>query len=118
MRGVLPGNLTGSNPYTVTSVATYSTSLPAPASIPLNIQSINNSIVLVWSNPAFRLLASPAAHGVYTNVPGATSRTQTYFPRRNSFSGFGQIEGVSNAAATFSNRWYATITFYNRSNSL
>jgi uncharacterized repeat protein (TIGR03803 family) len=45
----------------------------APAPIPLQIVRGNKGVILSWSNPAFSLQASPAASGVYTNVPGATS---------------------------------------------
>lgn len=43
------------------------------APIPLNIQQLNGTVVLSWSSAAFSLQAAPAADGVYTNVPGATS---------------------------------------------
>jgi len=40
---------------------------------PLSIQRANNSLVLSWPNPTFRLQSGPAVTGTFTNVPGATS---------------------------------------------
>jgi hypothetical protein len=44
-------------------------------SIPLNIQSISNSVVLSWNDPAsvFTLQAAPTVSGVFTNVPSVSS---------------------------------------------
>jgi hypothetical protein len=42
-------------------------------SIPLTIQSLGNSVVLSWADPAFALQAAPTLTGIYTNIPGATS---------------------------------------------
>ena len=47
--------------------------VPVLPAISLNIELINNSAVLSWSNPSFNLQTAPTAAGVYTNVPGATS---------------------------------------------
>jgi uncharacterized repeat protein (TIGR03803 family) len=44
-----------------------------PASIPLNIQPINNAVVLSWTSSSFSLQAAAAVTGVYTNIPGATT---------------------------------------------
>jgi hypothetical protein len=44
-----------------------------PLGIPLNLQLINGTVVLSWSNPTFRLQAAPTVTGVYSNVAGATS---------------------------------------------
>ncbi len=41
--------------------------------IPLRIQSLNNTVVLTWGNPAFSLLAATNANGVYSVLPGAAS---------------------------------------------
>jgi uncharacterized repeat protein (TIGR03803 family) len=45
----------------------------SPATIPLNIQSIGNAVVLSWSDPTFSLQAAPGVTGAYTNVSDATS---------------------------------------------
>ncbi|MCL4787028.1 MAG: hypothetical protein KJ070_09595 [Verrucomicrobia bacterium] len=43
------------------------------AAVPLNIRLVNDAVVLTWSNAAFRLQSSPAASGIYADIPGATS---------------------------------------------
>jgi uncharacterized repeat protein (TIGR03803 family) len=45
----------------------------SPTSVPLNIRSISNAVVLTWSNPALFLQSAPTLTGAYTNVIGASS---------------------------------------------
>jgi uncharacterized repeat protein (TIGR03803 family) len=62
----------------------------SPAPIPLGIQLINRAVVLSWTDSSFSLQAAPAATGVYTNIPGATS------PYTNAVTGqqrFFRLEG-------------------------
>jgi hypothetical protein len=42
-------------------------------SIPLQIQSLGNQVILSWTNPAFDLQAAPTVTGAFTNISGATS---------------------------------------------
>lgn len=44
-----------------------------PTPCPLNIQRVDDSIVLTWTNSAFYLQRSQTITGTYTNVVGATS---------------------------------------------
>ncbi|HEY1662563.1 MAG TPA: choice-of-anchor tandem repeat GloVer-containing protein [Verrucomicrobiae bacterium] len=69
--------MSGGSFYGATSIAgtggnggVYVLSLGA---IPLHIQSISNGVVLTWGNPAFSLLASTNAAGIYAVIPGAAS---------------------------------------------
>jgi hypothetical protein len=48
-------------------------SVTTPSAIPLRIQQLGNNTVLTWTNPVFKLQATPLATGTYTNVPGASS---------------------------------------------
>jgi len=41
--------------------------------VPLDLKRAGNNVVLSWPNASFSLQAAPAATGLYTNVPGATS---------------------------------------------
>jgi hypothetical protein len=45
------------------------------SAIPLNIQSISNTVVLSWNDPAsvFVLQAAPTVNGIFTNIPSASS---------------------------------------------
>jgi uncharacterized repeat protein (TIGR03803 family) len=55
------------------------------APIPLLVETLDNAIVLRWTNATFALQAAPLVAGIYTNVPGATS------PYTNALSGQGQF---------------------------
>jgi uncharacterized repeat protein (TIGR03803 family) len=50
-----------------------STAIP-PISIPLAIELAGNAVVLSWTDPSFTLQSASAAAGIFTNLPGATSR--------------------------------------------
>jgi uncharacterized repeat protein (TIGR03803 family) len=60
------------------------------APIPLLVETLENAIVLTWTNATFALQAAPHVTGIYTNVPGATS------PYTNALSGPGQFFRLSN----------------------
>jgi len=49
--------------------------------IPLDFQTLNDQLVLSWTNPVFSLQSAPIINGNYTNIPGATS------PYTNSITG-------------------------------
>jgi uncharacterized repeat protein (TIGR03803 family) len=53
--------------------------------IPLNWQTVHNTLILNWTNAAFALQAAPAVTSTYTNIPGATS------PFTNSITGAQQF---------------------------
>lgn len=53
--------------------ATVKYSSAALLPILLHYQHVGNQLVLSWTNAAFGLQAAPAAEGVYTNIPGATT---------------------------------------------
>jgi hypothetical protein len=48
----------------------YSSSIPLPR---LDFQTLNNQLVLSWTNAGFNLQAAPAVTGPFTNLPAATS---------------------------------------------
>ena len=60
----------------------YSSSLPLPH---LDFQTLNNQLVLSWTNLSFALQSAPAVNGTFTNVAGAAS------PYTNAFSGAQQF---------------------------
>jgi hypothetical protein len=49
----------------------YSSSLPPP--VHLDFQTLNNELVLSWTNAGFSLQTAPALTGPFTNLPTATS---------------------------------------------
>jgi hypothetical protein len=48
----------------------YSSSVPPPR---LDFQTLNNQLVLSWTNAGFNLQTAPAVTGPFTNLPAATS---------------------------------------------
>jgi hypothetical protein len=48
----------------------YSSSIPAPH---LDFQTLNNQLVLSWTNANFTLQSAPGLSATFTNLPGATS---------------------------------------------
>jgi len=38
-----------------------------------DFQTLNNQLVLSWTNAGFNLQSAPAVFGPFTNLPGATS---------------------------------------------
>jgi hypothetical protein len=46
---------------------------PSVDPIPLEFQMSGGNLILSWADSAFSLQAAPAATGIYTNIPGATS---------------------------------------------
>jgi hypothetical protein len=54
-------------------VEVLSVAQPQPDPIPLVLTGSSTNLVLTWSDPAFKLQASPQASSGYTDVPGATS---------------------------------------------
>jgi hypothetical protein len=61
----------------------YSSSLPPP--VYLDFQTLNNALVLSWTNAGFNLQTAPAVTGPFTNISGATS------PYTNATSGAQQF---------------------------
>jgi hypothetical protein len=68
--------LVAGNSYTAETRSDYAiikySRLSVPP-IPLNFQSDGSQIILRWTNPVFSLQSASAAHGSYTNIPGALS---------------------------------------------
>ena len=48
----------------------YSSSIPLPR---LDFQTLNNQLVLSWTNAGLNLQTAPAVTGPFTNLPAATS---------------------------------------------
>ena len=49
----------------------YSSSVPPP--VRLDFQTLNNQLVLSWTNASWTLQTAPAVTGAFTNIAGATS---------------------------------------------
>jgi hypothetical protein len=59
-----------------------------PAPVPLNVQLLNNSLVLTWTNAAFTLQAAPAANGPYATIgPVSNGVSLVTSPYATSLSG-------------------------------
>jgi beta-propeller repeat-containing protein len=74
------------NGYSDIVTIKYSSSIPLPR---LDFQTLNNALVLSWTNAGFNLQTAPAVTGPFTNLPAATS------PYTNSLTGGQQFFGLA-----------------------
>ena len=64
------GQSTGTNGTYNIGTIKYSSSVPPPR---LDFQTLNNQLVLSWTNAGFNLQSAPTLTGPFTNLPVATS---------------------------------------------